>query len=88
MLCFFTSLIDFDWIKDHLISGRVSLTFLKNPVGSDSDPNGSDEFIGSDRILPPLKRCDALMLSERLVKIQEELSVTFTLIISFSYCGN
>jgi hypothetical protein len=23
MLCFFRSLIDFDWIKGHLISGRV-----------------------------------------------------------------
>jgi uncharacterized spore protein YtfJ len=23
MLCFFRSLIDFDWIKDHLISGRI-----------------------------------------------------------------
>jgi hypothetical protein len=37
MLCFFRSLIDFDWIKNHLISGRVgfesgriSLTLLKN----------------------------------------------------------
>jgi hypothetical protein len=26
------------------------LTFLKNQIGSDSDPDG---FVGSDRILPP-----------------------------------
>jgi hypothetical protein len=61
MLYFFRSLIDFDWIKGHLISGRVefrsgrvSLTFLKNWIGSGSDPNGSDEFLRSDRVLPPL----------------------------------
>jgi hypothetical protein len=60
MLCFFRSLIDFDWIKGHLNSdrvefgsGRISLTFLKNRVGSGSDPNGSGEFLGSGRILPP-----------------------------------
>jgi hypothetical protein len=30
------------------------LTFLKNRVGSGSDPDGSDEFVGSGRVLPPL----------------------------------
>jgi hypothetical protein len=35
MLCFFRSLINFDWIEDHLISGRVRVRsdqfdFLKN----------------------------------------------------------
>jgi hypothetical protein len=35
MLCFFRSLIDFDWIKDHLISDRV---------GSDRVRIGSDQF--------------------------------------------
>jgi hypothetical protein len=54
MLYFFRSLIDFDWIEDHLISGRVSLTFLINRIGSSSDLNGSDGFLGSGRILPPL----------------------------------
>jgi hypothetical protein len=49
-------LIDFNWIKGHLISGRVgsgrvNLTFLKNRVGSGSNPGG---FLGSDRVLPPL----------------------------------
>jgi hypothetical protein len=48
MLCFFRSLIDFDWIEGYLISGRVgfgsghvSLTFLKNRIRSDLDPDGS-----------------------------------------------
>jgi hypothetical protein len=61
MLCFFILLIDFDWIEGHLISGRVgfgsdqvSLTFLKNRISLDSDPDGSDGFLRSDRILPPL----------------------------------
>jgi hypothetical protein len=35
-------------------SGRISLTFLKNRVRSDSDPNGSDGFLRSGRVLPPL----------------------------------
>jgi hypothetical protein len=68
MLCFSISLIDFDWIKDHLISGRVrsgrvrvgsdQFDFLKKldriGFGSGSDPDGSDEFLGSGRVLPPL----------------------------------
>jgi hypothetical protein len=68
MLCFFISLIDFDWIKVHLISGQVGsdrvrigsdqFDFLKKldriEFGSDSDPNKSGEFLGSDQILPPL----------------------------------
>jgi hypothetical protein len=56
MLCFFKSLIDFDWIEGHLTSGRVSLTSLKNRVGSGSGPDGSGGFFGSDRVLPPLER--------------------------------
>jgi hypothetical protein len=44
MLCFFRSLIDFDWIKGHLISDRVEF-------GSGSGPGG---FLGSDRVLSPL----------------------------------
>jgi hypothetical protein len=61
ILYFFRSLIDFDWIKSHLIlgrvgfgSGRICLTFLKNQIGSGSDPDGSDGFLESDRVLPPL----------------------------------
>jgi hypothetical protein len=61
MLCFFRSLIDFDWIEGHLISGqvgfgsgRISLTFLKNRIGLGSGPDGSDGFVGSGRVLPPL----------------------------------
>jgi hypothetical protein len=81
MLCFFRSLIDFDWIKGHLISGRVefgsgrfSLTFLKNWIGSDSGPDGSDGFLESDsgpdgsdgflesgRVLPPLSISTSLI---------------------------
>jgi hypothetical protein len=66
ILYFFISLIDFDWIEGHLISGRVGsdqvgfgsdqFDFLKNRVGSSSDPDGSGGFLRSDRILPPLKR--------------------------------
>jgi hypothetical protein len=65
---FFRSLIDFNWIKGHLISGRVrsnrvrvgsdQFDFLKKMdwirFGSGSCPDGSDGFLGSDRILPPL----------------------------------
>jgi hypothetical protein len=49
--CFFRSLIDFDWIECHLISGPVSLTFLKNRIGSGSDPDESDRFLRSGRVL-------------------------------------
>jgi hypothetical protein len=67
MLCFFISLIDFDWIKCHLISGWVEsgqFDFLKKMgrvgfgFGSGLDPDGSDEFLGSGRVLPPLKISD------------------------------
>jgi hypothetical protein len=63
MLCFFISLIDFDWIKGHLISGRVGFgsgqfDFLKKlsqiGFGSGLDPNGSGGFLGSGRVLSPL----------------------------------
>jgi hypothetical protein len=59
MLCFFRSLIDFDWIKGHLISDRIGsgrvrigldqFDFLKklDRVGSGSDPDGSDGFLES-----------------------------------------
>jgi hypothetical protein len=59
MLCFFRSLIDFDWIKDHLISGRVRIgldqfDFLKklsqNKFELDLDP---DDFFRSDQVLTP-----------------------------------
>jgi hypothetical protein len=62
MLCFFRSLIDFDWIEGNLISGRVGsgrvriesdqFDFLKK---SDSDPDRSDGFVRSGRVLPPLQ---------------------------------
>jgi hypothetical protein len=62
MLYFFRSLIDFDWIKGHLISDRVGsgrvrigsdqFDFLKKidrfRFGSDLGPDGSG------RVLPPL----------------------------------
>jgi hypothetical protein len=35
-------------------SDRVSLTFLKNQIKSGSDPDGSNGFVGSGRVLPPL----------------------------------
>jgi hypothetical protein len=68
MLCFFRSLIDFDWIKGHLISDRVGsgrvrirsdqFDFLKKidrvGFGSDSGPSGSCGFLGLGRVLPPL----------------------------------
>jgi hypothetical protein len=61
MLCFFSSLIDFDWIKGHLISGRVrsdQFDFLKKlgriEFRSGSNPNESDGFLRSGRILPPV----------------------------------
>jgi hypothetical protein len=51
-------LIDFDWIKGYLISGRVSLTFLKNWVGSGSGrvwvQTGQAGFSG--RVLPSLSK--------------------------------
>jgi hypothetical protein len=50
MLCFFRSLIDFDWIEGHLISDRVGSSRVR--VGS--YPDGSDRFLESDRVLPPL----------------------------------
>jgi hypothetical protein len=65
MLCFFRSLIDFDWIEGHLISDRIGsgrvrvrsdqIDFLKK-LGSSSDPNPneSDEFLESGRVLPSL----------------------------------
>jgi hypothetical protein len=55
MLCFFRSLIDFDWIKCHLISDQVGsgqFDFLKklSRIGFrlDLNPDGSIEFLGSD----------------------------------------
>jgi hypothetical protein len=66
MLYYFRSLIDFNWIEGHLISDwvgssqvefgsdRISLTFKKNQIGSGSNPDESDRFLGSDRVLPPL----------------------------------
>jgi hypothetical protein len=63
MLCFFRSLIDFDWIEGHLISGRVGFgsgssqfDFLKKSgrIRSGSGPDGSGGFLGSGRVLPPL----------------------------------
>jgi hypothetical protein len=61
MLCFFRSFIDFDWIKGHLISGRVGsdqFDFLKKMnwvgFGSGSGPYGSNGFLKSGRVLPPL----------------------------------
>jgi predicted ThiF/HesA family dinucleotide-utilizing enzyme len=70
MLCFFRSLIDFDWIKGHLISGRIGpgqFDFLKKlgrvGFGSGLDPDGSDGFLGSGRVLPPHK-LNFLILSE------------------------
>jgi hypothetical protein len=63
MLCFFRSLIDFDWIKSHLISGRVGsgqFDFLKKldriGFGSGSDPDGSG------RVLPPLTKSNKFIL--------------------------
>jgi hypothetical protein len=72
MLCFFRSLIDFDWIKSHLISGRVGsrrvrvgsgqFDFLKKldrvGFGSGSGPDGLDGFLGSGWVLPPLSSLD------------------------------
>jgi hypothetical protein len=61
MLCFFRSLIDFDLIEGHLISGQirfrsgqVSMIVLKNQIGSNLNPNESNGFLESDRILPPI----------------------------------
>jgi hypothetical protein len=42
MLCFFRSLIDFDWIKGHLISGQVGSGRIR--VGSDRVGFGSDRI--------------------------------------------
>jgi hypothetical protein len=44
ILCFFRSLVDFDWIEGHLISGRVGSNRVR--VGSDQ----FDFFKKSDRI--------------------------------------
>jgi hypothetical protein len=73
MLCFFRSLIDFDWIEGHLISGRVrlgsgrvSLTSLKSQVGSGLGPGGSGRFLGSCRVMPPLIITRQLVLTETL----------------------
>jgi hypothetical protein len=54
MLYFFRSLIDFDWIGGHLISGRVGSGSDRVRVGSGSDPGESDGFVRSGRVLPPL----------------------------------
>jgi hypothetical protein len=45
MLYFFRSLMNFYWIEGHLISDQFD--FLKNQVGSDLNPDESDEFLGS-----------------------------------------
>jgi hypothetical protein len=54
MLCFFTSLIDFDWIKGHLISGRIRIEssqfdfFLKSDrIGFESGRVGRVSRVGS-----------------------------------------
>jgi hypothetical protein len=54
MLCFFRSLIDFDWIEGHLISGRVRIgsgqfDFLKKSdrVGFESGRVGRVSGVGS-----------------------------------------
>jgi hypothetical protein len=44
----------FDWIEGYLISGwvgsnRVNLIFFLNQIKLDSNPNTSDEFLGSNR---------------------------------------
>jgi hypothetical protein len=66
MLYFFISLIDFDWIEGHLISGqigsvririgsdRISFIFFQNQIRLSSNPDRSNEFLKSDWILPPL----------------------------------
>jgi hypothetical protein len=63
MLYFFRSLIDFDWIESHLISGRIGSGQVRIGLGqfdfffkieSDSGPDGSDEFVGSGQVLSPL----------------------------------
>jgi hypothetical protein len=75
MLCFFRSFIDFDLIEGHLISGqvgfgsnRVSLTFKKNQIGSDLDPDGSDGFFRSSRILPPLEPSTSIEICQFYVR--------------------
>jgi hypothetical protein len=63
VVCFLRSLIYFDWIEGYLISGRVGSGqirvelgqfdfFFKNQVRSGSD--GSGDFFGLGRVLPPL----------------------------------
>jgi hypothetical protein len=63
MLCFFRSLIDFNWIEgdlgsDQVWSGLDRLGqfdfFKKNQIGLGSNPDRSDRFLRSDRVLPPL----------------------------------
>jgi hypothetical protein len=63
MLCFFRSLIDFDWIEGDLRSDQVRSGldrsgqfdfFLKNQIGLGSNSDRSDRFLRSDRVLPPL----------------------------------
>jgi hypothetical protein len=56
MLCFFRSLIDFDWIEGHLISDRVGSSRIR--VGSNQfdflKKIGSDRIGRVSRVLPPL----------------------------------
>jgi hypothetical protein len=77
MLCFFRSLIDFDWIKGHLISDRVGsdqFDFLKKldhiGFGSDLDPDGSDRFLESDWILSPLVVCYLAVSSTTIMPVK------------------
>jgi hypothetical protein len=39
---------------DRVRSGSNQLDFFKNQIGSDSNPNGSDGFLESNRIVSPL----------------------------------
>jgi hypothetical protein len=75
---FFRSLIDFDWIEGHLISGRSGqFDFLKKMgrVGSGSGPNGSGGFLGSGQVLSPLiGRYSIQMVSELRIIIKFNMS--------------
>jgi hypothetical protein len=57
MLCFFRLLIDFDWIKGHLISDRIGSGQIRIRSGQFDFLKKLDRvggFLGSDRVLPTL----------------------------------
>jgi hypothetical protein len=66
MLCFFKFLIDFDWIEDHLILGRISLIFFKKIDQIEFGSGCIEQVSRVGSVLPPL----LLVLTSAQFKLQ------------------